>query len=147
MPRFCKYKNLHVKIARQVIVKSYVTEGHFCCWQTFCIMHSPWTNFQPQHNYQIMSHRYFIDNCFQLAAQSWVGPVSRGEKGWNSRHVWALVGLFSKLINSFVCSFIVLILFFWLEYKHDGMGTVRLDVITQSHYDEQNNGILCLLYV
>ena len=26
------------------------------------------------------------------------------------------------------------------------MGTVRLDVITQSHYDEQNNGILCATY-
>ena len=29
-------------------------------------------------------HRYFKDNCFQLPGQSWLGPVSLGEKGCNS---------------------------------------------------------------
>ena len=41
MPRFCKYKYLHVKIACLAVVKSCVTVGHFCVWQIFRLMHLP----------------------------------------------------------------------------------------------------------
>ena len=33
MPRSCKYKYLHVKIASLAVMKSCVTVGHFCEWQ------------------------------------------------------------------------------------------------------------------
>ena len=35
-------------------------------------------------------------NCFQLPGQSWAGPVSLGEKGWDSRHMWKHLYGFSQ---------------------------------------------------
>ena len=100
MPKFCKYKYLHVKIASLATVKSCLTVSPFCGCQIFHLMHSLWISSR----WTIYTSMITASGCLdkvELAVLTWKRKVEI-----RSRYVQALVWHSSPYIFYFhlVCN-------------------------------------------